>query len=133
MGIITTISLIYTCVIHQYNIEDSFMKLLPITLSIAVNVFLLVSFHHLHDHTVKIVLIVFVALSLLISGNSVLDIIINYSKDLIDLDSFIISLISNLLSLFFNLFVLLTAMSMKHVLRKDPSKVVSYVKLREDD
>lgn len=133
MGIITTISLIYTCVIHQYNIEDSFMKLLPITLSIAVNVFLLVSFHHLHDHTVKIVLIVFVALSLLISGNSVLDIIINYSKDLIDLDSFIISLISNLLSLFFNLFVLLTAMSMKHVLRKDPNKVVSYVKLREDD
>ena len=40
---------------------------------------------------------------------------------------------SDSLTLFFNLFVLLTAMSMKHVLRNDPSKVVNYVKLREDE
>ena len=133
MGIISTIALIYTCVIHHYEIGDSFMKLLPITLSIGVNVFLLVNFHHLHDHTVKIVLIVFVALSLLVSATNVLDNILAFANGALEHHAFISSLISNLLTLFFNLFVLLTAMSMKHVLRSDPSKVVNYVKLREDE
>ena len=41
-------------------------------------------------------------------------------------------LTSNLLTLFFNIFVLLTAISMKHVLRSDPNQVVHYVKLEED-
>jgi hypothetical protein len=109
------------------------MKLLPITLSIGVNVFLLVNFHHLHDHTVKVVLIVFVSLSLLLSGNSVLDNILSFANGSLEHHAFISSLISNLLTLFFNLFVLLTAMSMKHVLRSDPNKVVNYVKLREDE
>ena len=109
------------------------MTLLPVTLSIAVNVFLLVNFHHHHDHTVKVVLIVFVALSLLFSGNSVLDNIVSFSNGSLEQHAFISSLISNLLTLFFNLFVLLTVMSMKHVLRSDRTKVVDYVKLREDD
>ena len=133
MGIISTVALTYSCIIHHYNIGDSFMTLLPVTLSIAVNVFLLVNFHHHHDHTVKVVLIVFVALSLLFSGNSVLDNIVSFSNGSLEQHAFISSLISNLLTLFFNLFVLLTAMSMKHVLRSDPSKVVNYVKLREDE
>jgi hypothetical protein len=109
------------------------MKLLPVTLSIGVNVFLLVNFHHLHDHTVKVVLIVFVALSLLVSATNVLDNILTYANGVLDHHAFISSLISNLLTLFFNLFVLLTVMSMKHVLRSDRTKVVDYVKLREDD
>lgn len=133
MGIITTVSSIYTCIIHEYQIGDSFMTLLPITLSIIVNVFLLVSFHHHHDHTVKLVLIVFVALSILISGNSVLDIIISFAQGQSEFKTFIETLISNLLTLFFNIFVLLTAISMKHVLRSNPNKVVDYVKLREDE
>ena len=133
MGIISTVALTYSCIIHHYNIGDSFMTLLPVTLSIAVNVFLLVNFHHHHDHTVKVVLIVFVALSLLFSGNSVLDNIVSFSNGSLEQHAFISSLISNLLTLFFNLFVLLTVMSMKHVLRSDRTKVVDYVKLREDD
>lgn len=133
MGIITTISLIYTCIVHHYELGDSFMRLLPVTLTIGVNIFLLINFHHHHDHTVKIVLIVFVALSLLVSGNSVLDSILSFANNAIDEHEFVRSLISNLLTLFFNLFVLLTVMSMKHVLRSDPNKVVDYVKLREDD
>ena len=133
MGIISTVALTYSCIIHEYEIGDSFMTLLPVTLSIAVNVFLLVNFHHHHDHTVKVVLIVFVALSLLFSGNSVLDNIVSFSNGSLEQHAFISSLISNLLTLFFNLFVLLTVMSMKHVLRSDRTKVVDYVKLREDD
>ena len=133
MGIISTVALTYSCIIHEYEIGDSFMTLLPVTLSISVNVFLLVNFHHAHDHTVKVVLIVFVALSLLFSGNSVLDNIVSFSNGSLEQHAFISSLISNLLTLFFNLFVLLTVMSMKHVLRSDRTKVVDYVKLREDD
>ena len=133
MGIISTVALTYSCIIHEYEIGDSFMTLLPVTLSIAVNVFLLVNFHHHHDHTVKVVLIVFVALSLLFSGNSVLDNIVSFSNGSLEHHAFITSLISNLLTLFFNLFVLLTVMSMKHVLRSDRTKVVDYVKLREND
>ena len=133
MGIISTVALTYSCIIHEYEIGDSFMTLLPVTLSIAVNVFLLVNFHHHHDHTVKVVLIVFVALSLLISGNSVLDNIISYASGATGIHAFVQTLISNLLTLFFNLFVLLTAISMKHVLRSDRTTVVNYVKLREDE
>lgn len=133
MGIISTVSLTYSCIHHHYEIADSFMTLLPVTLSIAVNIFLLVNFHHHHDHTVKIVLIVFVALSLVLSGNSVLDNIVSYANGATTLNVFIETLITNLLTLFFNIFVLLTAISMKHVLRKDPSKVVNYVKLYEDE
>lgn len=133
MGIISTVALTYSCIIHEYHIGDSFMTLLPVTLSIAVNVFLLVNFHHRHDHTVKVVLIVFVALSLLISGNSVLDNIITFVNGATNIHTFIPTLISNLLTLFFNLFVLLTAISMKHVLRSDRTQVVHYVKLKEDE
>ena len=78
-------------------------------------------------------MVLFVALSLLVSATNVLDNILTYANGVLDHHAFISSLISNLLTLFFNLFVLLTAMSMKHVLRSDPSKVVNYVKLREDE
>ena len=70
---------------------------------------------------------------MLVSGNSVLDSILSFANNAIDEHEFVRSLISNLLTLFFNLFVLLTVMSMKHVLRSDPNKVVDYVKLREDE
>lgn len=133
MGCITTIALIYTCVIHHYSIDDSFMKLLPITLSIAVNVFLLVSFHHHHDHTVKIVLIVFVALSLILSANNAINDVITHIMNSTEINVFLTSLTSNLLTLFFNIFVLLTAISMKHVLRSNPNQVVDYVKLKDDE
>jgi len=133
MGIISTISLTYSCIHHNYELGDSFMTLLPVTLSIAVNIFLLVSFHHHHDHTVKIVLIVFIALSLILSGTNVVDNIVTYALGETQFKEFIETLIANLLTLFFNIFVLLTAISMKHVLRSNPNKVVDYVKLREDE
>ena len=108
------------------------MTLLPVVLSIGVNIFLLVSFEHHHDHTVKVVLILFVALSMLLSATSVVDNIVQFALNEIEMNTFITLLISNLLTLFFNIFVLLTAISMKHVLRKDPSQVVDYVKLEDE-
>ena len=110
MGAITTVALIYTCISHSYSIDDSFMTLLPVVLSIGVNIFLLVSFEHHHDHTVKVVLIVFVALSMLLSATSVVDNIVQFALNEIEMNTFITLLISNLLTLFFNIFVLLTVL-----------------------
>ena len=119
MGIITTIALTYTCIAHEYTIDNSFIALLPVVLSIGVNIFLLVSFEHHHDHTVKVVLIVFVALSLLLSSTSVVDNVVDFIIEEIALDKFVTSVISNLLTVLFNIFVLLTAISMKHVEEKN--------------
>lgn len=133
MGIMSTIGLVYTCIAHHYTLDDSFITLLPVVLSIAVNVFLLVSFEHHHDHTVKTVLVVFVALSLLLNTTSVVDNIITFALGEMESKEFVTIVISNLLSLLFNIFVLLTAVSMKHVLRNNPNQVVDYVKLEEDE
>ena len=133
MGAISTIALVYTCISHSYSIDVSFMTLLPVVLSIGVNIFLLVSFEHHHDHTVKVVLIVFVALSMILSATSVIDNILQFSLKEIEFNTFMRLLTSNLLTLFFNIFVLLTAISMKHVLRSNPNQVVHYVKLEEDE
>ena len=55
-----------------------------------------------------------------------------YANSQVELNVFVLTLISNSLSLFFNIFVLLTAISMKHVLKKDPSIVVDYVQIEEN-
>ena len=133
MGVISSISLIYSCLVHDYSIDDSFIKIVPAVLSLVVNVFLFISFHHHHDKTVKIVLIIFVGLSLVLSVNSIAGNVIEYLNGAFTLELFATSLISNILSLVFNVFVLLTAISMKHVLRNNPDKVVNYVKLEEDE
>lgn len=132
MGGITTVASIYSCIINKYSLDDSVLKLLPTFLSIFVNIFLYISFHHHHDSTVKIVLIIFVVISIVLNCNSVLGDIIQYNEQDINSHAFTISLISHLLSLFFNVFVLLTAISMKHVLKNDPSKVVQYVQTEEE-
>lgn len=132
MGGISSISLIYSCIIHNYSLDTSAMKLLPVMISVIVNIFLFTSFHHHHDHRVKIVLVSFICLSLLLNINSGVGNIVNYLNQSITFEVFLLSLISNLLSLFFNVFVLLTAISMKHVLKKDPSVVVDYVQIEEN-
>ena len=133
MGGISIIAAVYSIIIHKSTIDDSLIKLLPLLFTIAVNIFLIISFHHHHDKTVKVVLIIFLIISAILNINSVVGNAISYSSQEIDFKGFMISLISNLLSLSFNIFVLLTAVSMKHVLRKDPTKVVDYVKLEEDN
>ena len=117
MGVMSTIGLVYTCIAHEYTLDDSFMSLIPVVLSVAVNIFLLVSFEHHHDHTVKTVLIVFVALSLVLSATSVVDNVVSFTLGELEHNEFITILFSNLLTFFFNIFVLLTAISMKHVKR----------------
>ena len=117
MGVMSTIGLVYTCIAHEYTLDDSFISLIPVVLSVAVNIFLLVSFEHHHDHTVKTVLIVFVALSLVLSATSVVDNVLSFTLGELQQNEFITILFSNLLTLFFNIFVLLTAISMKHVKR----------------
>lgn len=133
MGTISSISLIYTCLIHDYTFDNSLMNILPAILSLLVNLFLLISFHHHHDKTVKVVLIIFICLSLILSINSIIGNIIALAQNELSSKLFVVTLISNVLTLVFNIFVLLTAISMKHVLRKDPNKVVDYVKLSEDE
>ena len=133
MGVISSISLVYTCIIHDYSFNENIFELVTATISLIVNIYLLVSFHHHHDKTVKTVLIVFVGLSLLLGINLIIGNIVSFVNLEINIELFITSLISNLLTIFFNIFVLLTAISMKHVLRKDPSKIVDYVKLEDDE
>ena len=132
MGGISSIALIYSCIIHNYSLDSSVIKLLPVILSIVVNVFLFSSFHHHHDHRVKIVLVCFISISIVLNINSIVGNIADYSSSIMELEVFILTLVSNLLSLFFNIFVFLTAISMKHVLKKDPSIVVDYVQLEEN-
>lgn len=133
MGVISSISLIYTCLVHDYSLDDSFIKVVPAILSLVVNVFLFISFHHHHDRTVKFVLIAFVSISLVLSVNSVVGNFVEYLNNEFSIELFLTTLISNVLSLVFNVFVLLTAISMKHVLRSNPNQVVNYVKLEEDE
>ena len=59
--------------------------------------------------------------------------IVEYLNNEFSIELFLTTLISNVLSLVFNVFVLLTAISMKHVLRSNPNQVVNYVKLEEDE
>ena len=132
MGGISSVALIYSCIIHEYTLDSSLIKLLPVILSIVVNIFLFTSFHHLHDHRVKIVLVSFIVLSIVLNVNSVIGNISAYANSQVELNVFVLTLISNSLSLFFNIFVLLTAISMKHVLKKDPSIVVDYVQIEEN-
>ena len=132
MGGISSIALIYSCIIHNYSLDSSVIKLLPVILSIVVNVFLFSSFHHHHDHRVKIVLVCFISISIVLNINSIVGNIADYISSVMELEVFMLTLVSNLLSLFFNIFVLLTAISMKHVLKKDPSTVVDYVQLEEN-
>ena len=72
MGGISSIALIYSSIIHHSSLDESLINLLPVIISIVVNIFLMTSFHHHHDHRVKIVLVLFISISIFLNLYSVI-------------------------------------------------------------